>query len=66
MQLLIAVSVTTKYWMQSELRMKSSYQKSARPGRKAGHVVVVGDELLPILEMCREVAAVIHGGDYDA
>jgi 5-(carboxyamino)imidazole ribonucleotide synthase len=43
-----------------------SYQKSARPGRKAGHVVAVGDELLPILEMCREVAAVIHGGDYDA
>lgn len=42
-----------------------SYQKSARPGRKAGHVVAVGDDFPPILEMCHEVATVIHGGHYD-
>jgi len=43
-----------------------SYQKSARPGRKAGHVVAIGEPLLPILDMCREVASTIHSGDYDA
>ena len=42
-----------------------SYQKSARSGRKAGHVVGVGADQHQLLAACRHVAGIIHGADYD-
>lgn len=42
-----------------------AYGKSPRPGRKAGHVVAVGDDHIELLGACRKVAHILQSGVYD-